>query len=748
MYIKELHIAAFGPITDKTFKFDRGLNIIEGNNESGKSAIATFIKFIFYGLSSRSVDGQVPEKARYINWSRGIASGYAVCEITEDGKSRNVRIERTITAKNDADGKTKYSEKARVIDNDTSMPLSVSGQPGVFFFGVPEGVFVGSAFAAQEGDIKPDGASLKDAVENMISAADENVNVKKAADILDRARIKLLHKNRTGGEIRDLEKRRDEIELRMEKSKATSSSLIRAEVSLSDVKQNIATAEARRVELEEASAAIDVLADEAKILMTEELKVKLSDAKNALEAASSHADDGFMSALAVAVRDIEKEAKLKSELGEASKKLDGMSVPVDRDPEVDAEAAAVYEKSASRLFTVGTVLLVVGLLAIIVSAGLKFLSNPLFVPILAATAGLVAAGVVTMIVSSIKRKKSYRILDAWDADDCENLFEIAESLSDKFREVDSVRIAHTAALSAAKDAEEALTKLASSVGIPSDGIPTNVLIKHLAKHGAEMSQKKKLLASEVSNIEGQLSATLASIASLSAEEILAKANDVRDTEIGAAVVAMTDEEKTAIKRELNFNRTKAEGLRDRELDLERECAALRAVSVSPATDAEELWETKNRLAILRKTHDALILASETLATAGENIRSSVVPSLTTEASRIMSTATEGKYSSIGISPSFDMNFRDNIFGTLELDYLSAGTKDMAYIALRLALVKALFKVDMTPPVIFDESLSSLDEGRVANAIRILENDEVQSFLLTCRSLEGSLAERATLTRLA
>ena len=62
-------------------------------------------------------------------------------------------------------------------------------------------------------------------------------------------------------------------------------------------------------------------------------------------------------------------------------------------------------------------------------------------------------------------------------------------------------------------------------------------------------------------------------------------------------------------------------------------------------------------------------------------------------------------------------------------------------------MKSLYKDGMTPPVIFDESLASLDEGRVAKALRILENGDVQSFLFTCRSLEGSLAENATLTHL-
>ena len=94
-----------------------------------------------------------------------------------------------------------------------------------------------------------------------------------------------------------------------------------------------------------------------------------------------------------------------------------------------------------------------------------------------------------------------------------------------------------------------------------------------------------------------------------------------------------------------------------------------------------------------------------------------------------------------------MNFRDDEFGTLELDYLSAGTKDIAYIALRIALVKALYDEAKRPPVIFDESFAFLDEERVRAAVKMLEEQKVQTFLFTCRSLEASVAETASVTRL-
>ena len=273
------------------------------------------------------------------------------------------------------------------------------------------------------------------------------------------------------------------------------------------------------------------------------------------------------------------------------------------------------------------------------------------------------------------------------------------------------------------------------------------LLKSLAKVASERSKKTSDAATEAAGIEGRLAAMNVPKDEAERNEIFSRADGVRDTKAGKIATAMSEDEKSAIARELSFIKNKAQNLRDRELDLERECAALRATSASPATAAEELESITAELAKLRRNHDALVLAGETLTAAGENIRSSVVPRLTAEASSVMSRATGGRYGSLGISPSFDMTFRNDTFGTLELDYLSSGTKDMAYLALRIALVKALYGEDERPPVVFDESLAFLDEGRVASALELLSDEDVQVFLFTCRSLEASLARGATVTTL-
>ena len=75
-----------------------------------------------------------------------------------------------------------------------------------------------------------------------------------------------------------------------------------------------------------------------------------------------------------------------------------------------------------------------------------------------------------------------------------------------------------------------------------------------------------------------------------------------------------------------------------------------------------------------------------------------------------------------------------------VDFLSGGTQDLTYIAVRMALVDMLY-TEKTP-ICFDESFSRQDNLRARSmmkAIAYLSGEGYQSFIFTCRNRETVLA---------
>ena len=78
MYIEKLNISTFGRLNSFELELSPGMNIVEGANESGKSTIAAFIKFMFYGFNQR-------ERAALVSWDTAGSAGTLTLK-TEAGR--------------------------------------------------------------------------------------------------------------------------------------------------------------------------------------------------------------------------------------------------------------------------------------------------------------------------------------------------------------------------------------------------------------------------------------------------------------------------------------------------------------------------------------------------------------------------------------------------------------------------------------------------------------------------------------
>ena len=103
----------------------------------------------------------------------------------------------------------------------------------------------------------------------------------------------------------------------------------------------------------------------------------------------------------------------------------------------------------------------------------------------------------------------------------------------------------------------------------------------------------------------------------------------------------------------------------------------------------------------------------------------------------------GAYDAINISSDFDLSAqKSGDFGMHEIEFLSRGTKDQAYLALRFAVAKLITEKEPLP-IILDDSLSQYDDKRFALALDFLKDyaKNTQITLFTCHNFVTDEAKR-------
>ncbi|MCQ2557767.1 MAG: AAA family ATPase [Oscillospiraceae bacterium] len=152
---------------------------------------------------------------------------------------------------------------------------------------------------------------------------------------------------------------------------------------------------------------------------------------------------------------------------------------------------------------------------------------------------------------------------------------------------------------------------------------------------------------------------------------------------------------------------------------------------------------KSNISLLSEQHSAveeeyaaISLALKTLKEADTELQTRFAPRLGAVAAGYMSVMTDGKYTELMINRDFSAMARaagDAV--ARDSAYLSTGTTDLLYLAVRLAVCELAMPKGETCPLIIDDALVNLDEARYEAAIRLLKEiaRERQVILFTCRS---------------
>ncbi len=752
MRIEQINITSFGMLVSRTFEFGCGINLVEGENESGKSTLAAFIKFMLYGLDKKAGADKLSERQRYINWQTGEASGSMI--LVCDGK--RYKIERCVrlTSRSES-GRENFRESCSVIDTENGMKVAEGEVPGEVFLGISREVYENTAYIKQLGISGVDASLIGEAIQNILFSADESINTQRACDKLDLSRRAILHKNEHGGKLYDLMLEKSNEEMLLARAKDENSAIIAKEGERAEDIERIEECKARLKTLKDQKEAHDILELLHRFESMHALDEKLKKTEHDFEIyAKVKGYEGFLPdreyvrELTEAERAIiEKRASLLSrqsalaELKNKSAYDPSLSDIFAEIREAGGKEAVLSEHDAlaaakKNMGIFGTVFAVLGGLCLVfgalVLAVFSALASLGFV-LLGAGVVLVSAAIGAFFSKKNKSKSLCALLSRFGVREGETLAELVaranrnEEAGLEFRTVLSACENEIEEINAEIEALCAsLTKKAAKWG--KDGKDIHAVIAE----ALSVSEKADAMKLETEKYRTPAESAKRELAAYNEKE-LKKRFSALGVE-GADTLSTT-----ALVREIEFTQNKIESLNYRKIETEKQLIALGATARDPVAIAAKLNRIEKEAVSLAKKHAAYKLAIESIETASENLRAGVTPRLSESARAIMSSLTGGKYFEGGYAHG-DGEFLVSFVSDGEhrrLEMLSAGTRDAAYISLRIALAELLSKKS-SPALILDESSCYLDDARTKNLLTLLDASGAQSIIFSCRKREKEL----------
>jgi DNA repair exonuclease SbcCD ATPase subunit len=677
MIIKRMK-ASFGKLNNEEQRFDEGFNILFRPNESGKSTWCAFIRIMLYGLSTSERDkaGFLADKTKYRPWGQYPMEG--LMDIIWKG--------REITLIRKSKG-TNLMGICEAFYTGTSEPCpELSGRsPGDRLIGVPEQVFVRSAFIRRPAMILDKDAELEKRISALVASGDEDTSYIEAADRLNKRLRKITRK--PSGQLALAEYRRQELtellnrleaqslwmfKLREEKERLSGAqSEIKAELALHRNKENEAlTVRYRELRAEEAT-----LADE------------IDGLTKSLSASGRLISQEDIRLVQTALNELAQSHTLTTKAGDAADERYEM---LQRKKISVAGSSRRKSKTAAYLAFLGVFLVAFNMLSSIAYLWMF-------------GAALILIAVIVLIIDLKRTEKTA----AEHKEELENLESEYNSAQEQYRAHERVNKELGRRAKAYLSRLDPKAELENAQSVIRDCETGLIRLEQLMlRHRAAQRN-----ADELSKICSEHTAEQETGALRFSKE-----------EAGARLTRI-EEELEQVSGELAMAAGEGRYLGD---------------PLVLGTEAERLEEEIRRLT---QESDALTLALETLSEANTELQNRFSPLVSALSGRHMREMTDGRYT--GVLFDKRMNFRAQTDSELvhrELGYLSDGTADQLYLAARLAVSQLVLPEADPCPLIIDDALANFDDDRARRAIQLLRklSEKRQILFFTCRGREAVL----------
>ena len=760
MIIEKILIKSFGRLNDMTLEFSDRVNVIEGENESGKSTIAAFIRYMLYGFTDGEGE-ELSERKKRISWKTGRAEGSMYVRV---GGKRYVISRSTIPA--DESEKQTFREEASIVDAETGAPVFGKLPAGEVFFGVDSELFDNTAFIGAVGDPAIDEGSVKESIENIIFSGSEKINKQRAALRISDKMQALLHEGGAGGAIVDLAQRERALGEKLEASNRDNRAILDKEAELHRIRKRRVEAEDKQRQLYE----LDSSYNNAMLIQTfdqlhvleQECDEKTQFYNKYIEEntrAGFYPDDQYLTNLLVARKGVNEAYHA---LGDAQDNYAAQKAAIGITHEIENAIERAGELGGeSEITRQATVLWKNGIrnTALSVLAGLVALGSGIFEIAVASNPGMQFGKVIMAILGIgalgglgyllwllFKGHKELTTLEKeFGTATYEDLKGKIEIIAEARHKRDAMAVAtENARVSVVKareryeEAKRELTELILRWGEEPPASELGDFLDRLEGRVRFFLEKKNELFEEKTNIE------------ITVREIRRNLADKSEIDVRAQVSPLMRKALTGINHDEIINGiadTKSRVAEEDRLafDVENELMLLKSRAGEPSEYYSRIAAISDRREDMIEKHKAFFVALNAINGAMDNLRLEISPRLGEYATGLMEIMTDKKYTSFDVSDGLKLSFTDEDGEMKSVDFLSGGTRDMAYVAVRCALIDMLY--GEKPPVCFDESFAHQDNHRaraMMKAINRIADEGCQSFIFTCRGREAALANEIVL----
>lgn len=792
--------ATFGKLDKARLEPGPGLNVIYAPNEGGKSTWAAFWRAMLYGIDTRDRDkkGYLADKNRYQPWSGAPMAG----EIQLEWKGRNITIRRGPR------GNTPFGSFSAVYTGtEETVPELTAANCGEMLTGVGPAVFSRSAFVGTGNLSLTSAPELERRIAALVTSGEEEVSfsqvqsrlkdwqnkrkVNKSVGEIPRLEGELAQVReelrrldaimeqaaRLEGEVRDLEEQR----IALQQEQSLHAQLARQELNrrYTQASQELSQAQTQLDALEQESSRYGTLPDRELLKKAQGelqyLKV-LDEEIKAGEDALQEAEDAYVQA----------------QIDAQSQYFSGLTAEQARQ-QVDRQVHAGEQAQSRAKAWKGRGILSFGLSAALVvfyqlylRANVEWGSNVWWfsygLPILAVI--LASFGIFALARSRGGARALQAVYDRYQVHSQDELDALLQDYAARCRQAEEaaqqaktirgtlndrkarrdnswaelLEFVHrfapevqnlfgcSAALSRGLGLEHELTAARQRVAER-----RRRLDDLAAQGGEELEMASPLPTPAQSPEEVQQALAAVEVQLEQASQALNQARGRRaalgdgeqlDIQVPLSAPERTPEQTRQALEALSLR------LDDAQAQLNQTQGELRSMG-DPAVLSARLEALSDQLSRRNLEYDALELALNTMAEANAHLQERFSPQLNRLAGDYLAQLTGGQYQSVSLSRELEgaVRGREDLLPHSAL-YLSRGTADQLYLAVRLAVCRLCLPEQ--PPIFLDDALSAFDDARLALALKLLQQlgEEQQIFLFTChRREQAALAQAPNVTLL-